>query len=148
MTTKKMVDEFMSLKKLALFRNSPKATVMGADIQKELNKKGYSVSLVYLEADGSDSAITNLNDLPEPVEGVIIAVPAKQTVTVLQKVVDAGIKKVWMQLGSESKAAIQFCEEKGLEAIYKECVMMFAEPVKSIHAFHRWLWKIFGKLPK
>jgi len=25
---------------------------------------------------------------------------------------------------------------------------MFAEPVKSFHAFHRWIWKLLGKLPK
>ena len=144
MATRKMIDEFLSMKKLALFRNSPKAKVMGGDIQKELNAKGYSVSLVYAETDSSDNALAKL---PEPVEGVIIATAAVKTQAALKQVVDAGIKKVWMQLGSESKEAIRFCEDKGIEVISGECVMMFAEPVKSIHAFHRWLWKVFGKLP-
>jgi hypothetical protein len=25
-------------------------------------------------------------------------------------------------------------------------VLMYAQPVKSIHAFHRGLWKLFGQL--
>jgi hypothetical protein len=31
--------------------------------------------------------------------------------------------------------------------VQKECILMFAEPVKSIHGIHRWIWKVLGKLP-
>jgi hypothetical protein len=27
-------------------------------------------------------------------------------------------------------------------------VMMYAEPVKSVHAFHRWVTRTFGRLAK
>jgi len=58
-----------------------------------------------------------------------------------------GIKSVWFQQGSSSDEAIKFCEEKGMSVVSGECIFMFAEPVDSIHKFHRWIWKIFGKLP-
>jgi predicted CoA-binding protein len=53
-----------------------------------------------------------------------------------------------MQQGSESEKAINYCNENGIDVIHGECILMFAEPVESIHKFHKWLWKIFGKLPK
>lgn len=52
-----------------------------------------------------------------------------------------------MQQGSESKSAIEFCVSKGMNVIAGEYIMMFAESVKSIHSFHRWIKKIFGKYP-
>ena len=61
---------------------------------------------------------------------------------------EAGIKKIWMQQGSESPKAIKFCKENGIELVEGECIMMFSEPVKSIHKFHRGLNKLFGKYPK
>jgi predicted CoA-binding protein len=146
MVTKKMIDDFLSLKKLALIRKSPKTTIAGVDMIKELEPKGYTISLVHLETNGGDEK--KLSELEEPVEGVIISVPRAQTVQALQEVVDAKINNVWLQKDSESKDAIKFCEDNNLNAIYGECVLMFAEPVKSFHAFHRWLWKVFGKLPK
>ena len=146
MVTKKMIDDFLSMKKLALIRKSPKTKIAGVDMLKELESKGYSMSLAHLEANGDDAK--KLSELTGPVEGVIISVPPAQTLQALQEVVNAKITNVWLQKDSESKEAIQFCEDNKLNAIYGECVLMFAEPVKSIHAFHRWLWKIFGKLPK
>jgi hypothetical protein len=32
--------------------------------------------------------------------------------------------------------------------VYGHCVMMYADPVQSVHAFHRWLAKSFGRLAK
>jgi predicted CoA-binding protein len=139
-----MVDEFMAQKKLALVRASRKTPVSGFSIDKELGAKGYSVSVVYLDEDAPGS---RLKDLKEPLGGVILAVPADQTEKAVSQAIEAKIPQVWMQKGSESKPAIQLCKENGVSAIYGECIMMFAEPVKSFHAFHRFLWKLFGKLP-
>lgn len=147
MVTKKMVDEFLSYKKLALIRKSPQTKIPGLDMVKELQSKGYSMSLVHLEA-GNGGSIKRLSDLEEPVEGVIISVPPDLTVKALQQVFDAKINNVWIQKDSESTEAVQFCKKNNINTIYGECVLMFAEPVKSFHAFHRWLWKVFGKLPK
>jgi predicted CoA-binding protein len=40
----------------------------------------------------------------------------------------AGITKVWMQQGSQSDAAIEYCQQNGIEVVSKRCIMMFAEP--------------------
>lgn len=52
-----------------------------------------------------------------------------------------------MQQGSESKNAIDLCVKNGINVIAGECIMMYAEPVKSIHSFHRWINKLVGRYP-
>jgi len=54
---------------------------------------------------------------------------------------------VLLQQGAQSDSAIQFCKDNGMNIVHNECIMMFAEPVGSFHKFHRWVWKIIGKLP-
>jgi len=145
MTSRAMIDEFLAQQRLALVRASRKAKIHGCSIDKELGAKGYNVSVVYLDEDNPGS---RLMDLEGPIGGVMIAVPRDQTQKAVQHVIEAKIPRVWIQQGSESESAIQLCNENGLSAIYGECILMFAEPVKSIHAFHRWIWKLLGKLPK
>lgn len=55
-------------------------------------------------------------------------------------------EKVWMQQGSQSKVAEEYCAENGINCISNECILMFAEPAGFIHRAHRWIWSIAGKL--
>ena len=47
-----------------------------------------------------------------------------------------------------SLAALALCREKGLQPVSGKCIMMFADPVGSIHGVHRWFAKVFGTLPR
>jgi predicted CoA-binding protein len=118
--------------------------VAGFSIDKELIARGYAVSVVYLDEETSGATLRSLKN---PVGGVIVAVPASQAEIAVRQALEAKISRVWLQQGSESDAAIKLCAENQITAIHGECVMMFADPVKSFHAFHRWINKIFGKLP-
>ncbi|MDH5439134.1 MAG: CoA-binding protein [Candidatus Bathyarchaeota archaeon] len=35
-----------------------------------------------------------------------------------------GITKVWMQPGSESEKAIEYCEANGIDVVYGVCIMV------------------------
>jgi uncharacterized protein len=144
LTLRADINEFVAQKKLALVRASRNKPIRGVSIDKELMSKGYSVAVVYLEDEGPGS---KLSDLKEPVGGVIIAVPPDRTEKAVLQVIEAKIPRVWMQKGSESAAAVRLCKEKGISAVQGQCIMMFAEPVRSFHAFHRGVLKLFGKLP-
>ena len=78
----------------------------------------------------------------------MIVVPPAQTEAVVRAAAEAGIKRVWMQQGSQSPEAIRFCEEHGISVVRRECILMFTEPVTSIHRVHRGLWRLLGKLPR
>jgi len=115
-------EEFLSHKNLALIRLSAQSPVMGVKMDEELRPKGYDVSVVYLNTSEADPAI---GDVKDKVDGAIIAVPR-----------------------AESKEAVALAEERGVPVVSKACVLMYAQPVKSVHAFHRGLWKMFGLLQK
>jgi predicted CoA-binding protein len=146
MTTRAQIDDFLSYHNLALVRASRATQVRGVKIDEQLGPKGYVISVVYL--DESNDPKLRLNALKTPVDGVIIAIPAAQSEKAVREAIDAKIPRVWLQPGSESKPVISLCEEKGISVIHGACIMMYAEPVKSFHAFHRGMWKVFGRYRK
>jgi predicted CoA-binding protein len=149
MSSKKSVDEFLSKKNLAVVGVSRKSTKFGNVIYKELKKKGFTTFGVNpnLESIDGDKCYRSLRELDGKIEGVVNVVSPKETINVVKEANALGIKNVWMQQGSESDEAVAYCRENDINEVHKECILMFAEPVKSIHGFHRWIWKVLGKLP-
>jgi len=122
----------------------------GSAVYRTLKQQGFKVFAVHPEAESieGDKCYRGFDQLPERVGGVVICVPPIQTEKVLEQVSAAGIQHVWLQQGAESYAAIRYCENHGIKVVHGHCIMMFAEPVESIHRFHRWVTKLFGKYPK
>lgn len=143
MPTAMTTDEFLSHKKLALVRLAPNSVVMGARMDQELRPKGYDVSVVYLNTGADDPGIA---DVGGKVEGAIIAVPKAKCEAAVKEALEAGIPRLWLQAGSETKEALALCEEKGVPVISGACVLMYAQPVQSVHRFHRGMWKLLGLL--
>lgn len=150
MTTKAVVDNFVAQKTLAVVGVSRDPKKFGNAAYRELKAKGYRVFPINRNIDSieGDRCYANLIALPEKVEGVLIVVPPRETEQVVHEVDAAGIKRVWMQQGSESDTAVRFCQEHGISEVHGECIMMFAQPVQSVHRWHRGAWRLFGKLPK
>jgi uncharacterized protein len=142
MSTRALIDEFLSHHDLALMRTSPDTPVRGARIDQELAAKGYKVTVVYVD---ESVAGPRLSALEDPVQGVIIAVRSDYCERAVREAIEAGIPRVWIQRGCESRSAIELCERNAVPVVYGECVLMYAEPVRSVHAFHRWLWKKLGR---
>jgi predicted CoA-binding protein len=150
MTTKAAVKDFLDQRTLAVVGVSRGGKKFGNTAYKELKAKGYQVFPVnpHVDAIDGDRCYSSLSALPEPVGGVLIVVPPRETEQVVRDAAAAGIRRVWMQQGAESQAAIQFCEEQGISAIHGECILMFAEPAAFYHRLHRWVWRLLGKLPQ
>jgi len=150
MTTSMQVTDFIRQRRLAVVGVSRSGKKFGNFAYRELKAKGYQLFPVNPKTEiiDGDRCYPSLNDLPGPVDGVLIAVPPAETERVLRQVQAAGIGRVWMQQGAESPQAVRFCEENGIQAVHGECILMFAEPTASYHRLHRWVWKILGKLPR
>lgn len=149
MTTQKSIDEFLRCSNIAVVGVSRKSSKFGNVIYKELKKKQFNVFGVNpnMENIEGDKCYNNLKELDGKIDAVVNVVSPTQTEDVVREAHSVGVKNIWMQQGSESDVAIKFCEVNGINEIHKECILMFAEPVKSFHSFHRWIWKIAGKLP-
>lgn len=150
MTSKAAVADFVSQRKLAVVGVSRKGRKFGNLAFKELKAKGYQLFPVHPQAETieGERCYPSLSALPGPVDGVLVVVPPAQTEQVVRDVASVGIRRVWMQQGAESAAAIRFCEENGISAIHGECILMFAEPLAWWHRAHRWVWGLLGKLPR
>jgi len=149
MNSKKTVEEFLAQKRIAVVGVSRKSTKFGNAIYRELKQIGYTVFPINpnMTAFENDTCYPNLLSLPESVDAVVINVPPEQTIKVLREADQAGIRKVWLQQGSQSEDAIKFCEENGIECVANECILMFAQPSAFIHRAHKWVWGVLGKLP-
>jgi len=61
--------------------------------------------------------VSSVTDLPEGAESISLVTPPQVTEEIVKQAATCGIKNIWMQTGSESRAAIQYCEEQGLNII-------------------------------
>lgn len=144
MATRAAIDEFLSLKRLAVVRPSPSAPVHGIRLDEKLPPRGYEVSVVYLD----EGVTPRLNDVEGKVEGVVIAVPRDRCKAAVQEAIEAKIPRVWILNGSDTAEAVALCEANGVPVVDGQCLMLYAEPLEWICAFDRSLRKFFGKLPK
>lgn len=147
---KKDIDEFLALKKIALVGVSRKSVKFGNSIFKELKKRNYTVFPLncFLTQYEGVPCYTDLKSLPEKVDGIITVVKPEKTELVIKEAAELGIKWIWMQQGSQSERAIELCKENNISFVANECILMFLEPVESVHKFHRFILKLFGKMPK
>ena len=151
MTTKREIDEFLAQKTLAIAGVSRGGKKFGNTILKDLTKLGYRLLPVHPEAAEVDgvAAYPSFGALPEPVGGVIVCVPPARAEAVVKEAAAHGIRRVWLQQGAESPAAIRFCEENGISVVHGQCVLMYPKPATAWgHAVHRWIWDLIGRTPK
>lgn len=146
MTKKELIDKFLSSPRIAVAGVSRDNKKFGYIVYRDLIKKGYNVVPVnpnLSEIDG-DKCYSSLEDIPGSLTTLFTVVKPEQTEVLLNNL-RSDIKTIWMQPGSESPAAISKCEDKGLDLITGECILMYAKP-NGFHNVHRFFNKIFGRL--
>ena len=147
-----------SLHSIQLFFNQPGIAVVGVSSNpkkfgsvcyRELKSKGYNVIPVNpkLNTFEGDKCYPSIKDIPGKPESILLVIPPEATLEVAADAIEIESKFIWFQQGSENQAAISSCLENGLAVISKECVLMYNEPVRSIHKFHRFIKKAFGRYP-
>ena len=145
------IDAFLSQKSLALVGvRRDGLSGFGNAARKELAEQGYELHVVHPEADriADQPCAHTLAEVASSVGGVVLVTPPAQTLKLVEEAAAAGIRRVWMQQGSESPDALRYCEQHGIEAVHGECILMFAEPTAWFHRAHRWARQSFGHLPE
>ncbi len=143
-----LIEEFIHSKRLAVVGVSSNPQKFGNMIYKELKERGYQVFAVHptlAKADG-DPCYPNLAALQGKVDAVVINTKPAHTAGVLREAAQIGLKRAWLQQGSQSPEAESAAKELGVSIVTGKCILMYAEPVKSFHKVHRFFAKIFGGL--
>jgi predicted CoA-binding protein len=150
MSTRAAVDDFVAQRRLAFVGLSRSGKAFSNNAFRELKAKGYKLLPINPGADAIDGerCYSSFAALPEPVDGALVMVPPEHAERVVREAAAAGVRRVWLQQGADSPQAIRFCTEAGLDVVHGRCILMFAEPVRSFHRFHRVLARLMGRLPQ
>jgi len=143
----KKVEDFTESKRIAIVGVSRSGQKFGNIAYKELKERGYEVFAVHPEAQeiAGDRCYPNLSALKGRVDGVLISVPPSRGIHVLREAADIGLDRVWVQQQADSPELLAEAEKLGLNVVSGKCILMYAPPVRSFHAWHRAFVRLFGK---
>lgn len=149
MMSQSAIREFLGQKKLAFVGLSRFSGKFSRTVYSMLKERGYTLYPINPHADriGDEKCYRSFEELPEKVDGAVLMVPSFKAAQVVREANEAGVLRLWIQQGSESEAALRYCESHGINVIHDQCILMYAEPVRSYHKLHRWVWKAIGKCP-
>jgi predicted CoA-binding protein len=138
MTSRRVADDFVYQRKLAVVGASRKKLKLGNLAFRELKRRGYKLFPVHSHAETNEGerCYRSLTALSEPADGALVIVPAAQAEQVVRNAAAAWIRRVWLQQGAESPAAIRLFQESGTSAVHGECVLTFAAPAAKHHRAH------------
>jgi predicted CoA-binding protein len=150
MVTLNEIQKFLEPRKMAMAGASRNLKKFGGAIFKELREKGFELYPINPNAEEIQGVkcYKSVDELPADVEHLFIVTSKEETESVAYAAIKKGMKMVWIQQKSDTPDAVKAIEEAGIPLIHKKCIMMFADPVKSVHGFHRFFVKAFGGYPK
>ncbi|PWB72712.1 hypothetical protein C3F09_06210, partial [candidate division GN15 bacterium] len=113
-----------------------------------LKQRGYEVYPVnpnYSAVDG-DRCYKSFSDLPPGVESAVFVLPPSAASQAVADAQSFGIKRIWFQQGARYDSAIKQAQDAGMQVVCRKCILMYAQPVSGVHAFHRFLARMFGRV--
>jgi len=125
-TMQDLIQEFMAQKKFAVVGATDDTTKYGNEIFLNLRSRGYEVYPVNprLKEFEGIRCYPSLSDIPVKVDVVDFVVPSQVTEEILKECKRLGLDRIWLQPGSESETAINYCHENNLKVVHDVCVMM------------------------
>lgn len=122
-----LIAAFVNHRHWAVVGVSHNPSKFGHIIFKDLRRAGYHVQAVGLSGGTLDGTriYPSLAALPTPPDVVDVVVPPLQTEMIVRQCAELGLRRVWLQPGAESPAAVAFCRANGIEVVAGgPCVMV------------------------
>jgi predicted CoA-binding protein len=149
------IARFLSHRTLAVAGVSRDPRSPANAIFRRLRAEGYRVFAVNPRADeveDHEECWASLEQLPEPVDGVVAVTPPRESEALVRDCARLGIPRLWMHrsfgAGSVSEEAVRIGREHGVEVVAGGCPMMFCGQVDPGHRCFRWLLRLTGRLPE
>jgi len=121
-----LIKEFMAQKKFAVIGATDNPEKYGHQVFLNLINRGYEVYPVNprLKTIEGMKCYATLSELPGKGDVVDFVVPPAATEVILGECLALGLDRIWLQPGSESEAAIKFCQDNNFKVVHDVCVMM------------------------
>ena len=148
--TLESIRKFTDKKEYALIGISRDEKKFSRHVYKELSEKGVKFYPVNPKMDDLNGTRVyhSISELPEGVTHALVMTPKSQTQAALEEAIQRGITHFWIQQGAESPEAIELARNHNVNCVHGACIMMYSEPVKSVHKFHKMLARLFGTYPR
>lgn len=145
---KQAIDDFVGAKRVAVVGVSRSGKKFGNMVYTELKERGYEVFAVNSSVQQIDGepCYPNVTALKDKVDGVVVCVSSGQAKPILQEAAEIGLRNVWLQQGGETPELVKLGHDLGLNMVSGKCILMYAQPVHSFHAWHRAFARLFGQL--
>lgn len=132
---------------IAIAGFSEKKKKFGNQVLKAFLDKNIEVVPVHHKADNilDKNCVKNLKDSEKELQSLYICMQPDKAQFLVQEAIELGVKNIWFQQGNDFSRLAEIAREKGVNVIENKCIMMYAEPVKGIHAFHRFLNNLFKR---
>lgn len=142
------IESFLGERRLAVVGVS-RTRGFGNAAFRALRARGWDVVPVNAAADVVEGTrcFRRLDDVQPPPGAVLVVTPPAQAVEVVEACARLGIRKVWLQQGAESEAALRVASAHGLALVHHACVLMYAAP-RGVHRLHRWLHERRARAPR
>ncbi len=144
---KEKIDSFFQSKSIAITGFSRKLYSHSRAIYNSFVEKGFNVYPInpcQEEIDGI-KVYPSIDALPSEVDAVYIINNKDLSMKIAQEAAAKGIKKIWIHVKCNSQYAQEVEKKYGLSIVMGECFFMWAEPVKGIHNFHRFVRNLFAQ---
>jgi uncharacterized protein len=135
-----LMKEYLSPRAMAVVGASNAGDKFGNFACRELKSRGLRVFPVNPHENEicGERCYHTINELGTLINRILIVLPPDVTRQLVRNLDPEFVSYVWMQNGAESAEAIRICKAKGIGAIYGQCILMHAQPVRSYHLLHRW----------
>ena len=122
---KRLIPKFLEKKNLFAVVGDFKKSEHAVDVLKNFNKQKLKFEIVDPGGDEIEGkkCYGNLEALPTKPDVVCITTSSNQTEGVVKECLKLGIKMVWMEPGSESDEAVEFCKSYYIDAIYHHSII-------------------------
>ncbi len=150
MSSKADVEAFFTSPAYAVIGVSADRKKFGNTVFRTMKEKGLTVYPVHPthETVEGEKCYKDVVSLPADATSIVTVVPPAATDQVVPEALAKGVKHFWMQPGSQSARAADIARKAGASVVEGDCILMFMEPVQSVHKVHRFVNKVFGKMPK
>ena len=121
-----LIKEFMAQKRFAVVGATTDTKKYGNEIFRNPVSQGYEVYPVnprLKELEGT-KCYPSLSDIPIKVDVVNFVVSPLVTEEILKECKELELDRIWLQPGSESEAAVAFCNKNNLKVVHGVCVIL------------------------
>ena len=144
------IEKFFSATAYAVIGASEDRKKFGNIVFRSMKERGMVVYPVnpYRESVEGCRCYASIRDLPDGVSSVVTLTHPAATESIIHDIAKKKIDSLWMQPGSDSKIARDEAEANGITVLCGQCILMFLEPVASVHSVHRFINKMVGAYPR